>query len=104
MPMITARSKSSRIDIGAQTGAARTLSRVFWQQKNFRAHRLRVSTPLANDGFSLESNKADSGQHAPRTLRIVDHRKRSMTIARFRERRFERGARRQCRQNSDAEF
>jgi hypothetical protein len=68
MLMIVTRSKSLAIDATAQTAAARTLSREFWQQKNFHAHRLRVSTPLAKDGFLLESNTADSGRHAPSNI------------------------------------
>jgi hypothetical protein len=35
--------------------AARTLSRDFWQQKNFYANRLRVSSALAKTGFLSES-------------------------------------------------
>jgi hypothetical protein len=40
---------------GEQRPTARTLSRDFWQQKNFHAHRLRVSSPLAKTGFLGES-------------------------------------------------
>jgi hypothetical protein len=68
MSMITARSKSRTIKIDAQAVTARTLSRAFWQQKNFRANRRRVSTPLAIDGFLLESNTADSGLRAPANI------------------------------------
>jgi hypothetical protein len=39
----------------ARTRVARTLSRNFWQQKNFRDHRLCVSSPLAKTGFLRES-------------------------------------------------
>jgi hypothetical protein len=33
----------------------RTLSRGFWQQKNFHAHRLRVSSSLAKTAYPRES-------------------------------------------------
>src|ERR1700744_4861649 len=38
-----------------QKRAARTLSRNFWQSKNFHAHRHRVSSALAKTGLSGES-------------------------------------------------
>jgi hypothetical protein len=44
--------------------SARTLSREFWQQKNFHAHRLCVSSSLAKTGFLSESRAADSGVEA----------------------------------------
>jgi hypothetical protein len=47
------------VDVGEKR-PARTLSREFWQQKNFRARRVRVSSPLAKTGFSRESRAADS--------------------------------------------
>jgi hypothetical protein len=102
--LIIARSTSLTTDTGAQTAVARTLSRELWQQKNFRGHRLRLRTPLANGGFSLESNKADSGRHAPPTFHIVHHRKRSRTGACVHDAAF--GARRATTMpaNSDAEF
>jgi len=52
--------KTSRVIEGARRCLARTLSRDVWQQKNFRAHRLRVSSPLAKTGFLSESRAADS--------------------------------------------
>jgi len=58
--MIVISSMSLRLMETAQTRLARTLSRDFWQQKNFRAHRLRVSSPFAKTGFSRESIAADS--------------------------------------------
>ena len=97
MSMITARSKSLTSQVEAQTVVARTLSRAFWQQKNFCAQRLRVSAPLAKDGFLLESTTADSGLHAPRTLRIVHHRKRLMTNACCRNAASSGCARQRCR-------
>jgi len=51
---------SSRIAETAREPIAWTLSREFWQQKNFRAHRLRASSALAKTGFLRESRAADS--------------------------------------------
>jgi hypothetical protein len=46
---------SLRVINSGKKRIARTLSRGFWQQKNFHAHRLRVSSPLAKTGFLSES-------------------------------------------------
>ncbi|MGO8910278.1 MAG: hypothetical protein ACLQDM_13310 [Bradyrhizobium sp.] len=63
---------SSRVMAAAQILVARTLSREFWQQKNFCAHRLRASSPLAKTGFLRESRVADSeGRMVLRTRCIV---------------------------------
>src|ERR1700687_4162867 len=43
-----------RVETG-QRRVARTLSRNFWQQKNFHPHRLRVSSALAKTPFLSES-------------------------------------------------
>jgi hypothetical protein len=48
-------SLSLRLINSGKKWIARTLSRGFWQQKNFHAHRLRVSSPLAKTGFLSES-------------------------------------------------
>jgi hypothetical protein len=56
-----ARSMSPRLIAAGKKRPAWTLSRGFWQQKNFHAHRLQVSSPLAKTGFSRESRAADSG-------------------------------------------
>jgi hypothetical protein len=42
MSLIIARSTSLTTDIDALTAVARTLSREFWQQKNFHDHRPRL--------------------------------------------------------------
>jgi hypothetical protein len=52
---IVTQSMSSLAADACRKRVARTLSRGFWQQKNFHAHRLRVSTPLAKSGFLRES-------------------------------------------------
>ena len=64
--------------------AARTLSRDFWQQKNFHANRLRVSSPLAKTGFLSESpplirNGKRSVSHRA-AARLAAYGKRSMHV------------------------
>jgi len=58
--MIGISSTSSHLMKATRMRVAWTLSRDFWQQKNFHAHRLHVSSPLAKPGFSHESIAADS--------------------------------------------
>jgi hypothetical protein len=55
---------SSVVEV-AQMRVARTLSREFWQQKNFHARRLRASSSLAKTGFLSESIAVDSRPHDP---------------------------------------
>src|SRR6201986_4799561 len=57
-----------------QKRAARTLSRNFWQPKNFHAHRHRVSSALAKTGFTDESRQ-------PIRKPILHHDGRSRSIA-----------------------
>jgi hypothetical protein len=52
------------VDAG-KNHVARTLSRSFWQQKNFHVNRLRVSSSLAKTGFLRESRAADSPARFP---------------------------------------
>jgi hypothetical protein len=47
-----ARSTSSRLINSGRKAAAWTLSRDFWQQKNFRPHGLPALSSLAKTGFS----------------------------------------------------
>src|SRR5258708_38390751 len=59
-PTITAQSMSLRSADGGEKHVARTLSRDFWQYKNFGAHRLCDSPALAKTGFCRESPAGDS--------------------------------------------
>jgi hypothetical protein len=52
--IVAAATPSGSINVFSKR-VVRTLSRDFWQQKNFHAHRLRVSSPLAKTGFPRES-------------------------------------------------
>jgi hypothetical protein len=57
---ISARSMSLRLGNAVKKPCTRTLSRKFWQQKNFRYHSVGVSSALAKTELPGESLSADS--------------------------------------------
>jgi hypothetical protein len=57
---IGAQSMSLRLSNAVKKPCARTLSRKFWQQKNFRCHGVRVASALAKTELPGESLSTDS--------------------------------------------